>query len=49
MTNRFRYFAGFKYTQASMNAMGITYNPETKDFDKYMTCDYTYELEKNAI
>ena len=29
MTNRFRYFAGFKYTQASMNAIGITYNPET--------------------
>ena len=32
-----------------MNAIGITYNPETKEFDKYMTCDYTYELEKNAI
>lgn len=29
---RFRYFAGFKFTQASMDAIGISYNNETGNY-----------------
>ena len=32
---RFRYFCAFKHTQAGMDAIGISYNPETKQCDKF--------------
>ncbi|CAK77962.1 unnamed protein product (macronuclear) [Paramecium tetraurelia] len=46
---RMRYFAGFKFTQAAMDAAGITYNEDTQQFDKFITCDYSYEKDVSAI
>ncbi|KAM3138903.1 hypothetical protein pb186bvf_008916 [Paramecium bursaria] len=45
---RFRYYTAYKHTQAGMDAIGITYNPETRRCDKFQTAHYEM-FEKNVI
>lgn len=49
VVQRFQYYAAFKYAQAAMDAMGITYNPATKRCDRFSVADYHFELEKNVV
>jgi lysophospholipid acyltransferase len=43
--SRFRYFGAFKFTQAGIDALAMSYNSETNRFDRFSTADYRYELE----
>ncbi|CAK57469.1 unnamed protein product (macronuclear) [Paramecium tetraurelia] len=46
---RFTYIAAFYFTQAGMDAMGLTYNDKTKKNDLWLVFDYSFELEKNVV
>jgi lysophospholipid acyltransferase len=44
---RFRYYTAFKFTQAGIDALAITY--QDGGYERFSVADYRYELEPSGI
>jgi hypothetical protein len=47
--SRWKYFGAFKFGQAGIDSMGMSFNGSNGKFDLYSTSNYWYELEKNTL
>ena len=48
---RFKYFTAFKFTQAGLDGLAITYQEKDGkvDYERFSVADYRYELEESPI